>query len=52
VRAKVGATHMPVSHLLNSLTRAGLTIELTAEAGTPVPDILAIRGVKRAASGP
>jgi SAM-dependent methyltransferase len=52
VRAKVGATHLPVSHLLNSLTRAGLTIELTAEAGTPVPDILAIRGVKRAASGP
>ena len=48
VRAKVGATHLPVSYLLNSLTRAGLTIELTAEAGTPVPDILAIRGVKRA----
>jgi SAM-dependent methyltransferase len=43
VRARVGATHLPVSALLNALTAAGLTIELVLEAGHPVPDILAVR---------
>ena len=43
VRARVGATHLPVSELLNGLTAAGLTIERVAEAGDPVPDILAVR---------
>jgi SAM-dependent methyltransferase len=43
VRARVGATHLPVSDLLNALTAAGLTIERVLEAGSPVPDILAVR---------
>jgi SAM-dependent methyltransferase len=43
VRARVGATHLPVSDLLNALASAGLTIERVLEAGHPVPDILAIR---------
>jgi SAM-dependent methyltransferase len=43
VRARVGATHLPVSDLLNALTEAGLTIEQVVEAGRPVPDILAVR---------
>jgi len=43
VRARVGATHLPVSDLLNALTAAGLTIERALEAGNPVPDILAVR---------
>jgi SAM-dependent methyltransferase len=43
VRARVGATHLPVSDLLNALTEAGLVIERVVEAGGPVPDILAVR---------
>lgn len=43
VRARVGATHLPVSDLLNALTGAGLVIERVVEAGGPVPDILAVR---------
>jgi SAM-dependent methyltransferase len=43
VRARVGATHLPVSELLNALTGAGLSIERVLEDGGPVPDILAIR---------
>jgi SAM-dependent methyltransferase len=43
VRARVGATHLPVSGLLNALTEAGLGIERVIEAGSPVPDILAVR---------
>jgi SAM-dependent methyltransferase len=43
VRARVGATHLPVSDLLNALTEAGLVIERVVEAGAPVPDILAVR---------
>ena len=43
VRARVGATHLPVSELLNALTSAGLIIERVVEAGSPVPDILAVR---------
>jgi SAM-dependent methyltransferase len=43
VRARVGATHLPVSELLNALTGAGLTIERVLEDGGPVPDILAVR---------
>jgi hypothetical protein len=43
VRARVGATHLPVSELLNVLAGAGLTIERVLEDGGPVPDILAIR---------
>jgi SAM-dependent methyltransferase len=47
VRAKVGATHLPVSELLNALTSAGLTIERVTEVGSPVPDILAVRCRRR-----
>jgi SAM-dependent methyltransferase len=43
VRARVGATHLPVSELLNALTSAGLIIERVTEVGSPVPDILAVR---------
>jgi SAM-dependent methyltransferase len=43
VRARVGATHLPVSELLNALTTAGLIIERVIEVGSPVPDILAVR---------
>jgi hypothetical protein len=44
----VGATHLPVSELLNALTEAGLIIEQVVEAGSPVPDILAVRCRRRA----
>jgi len=43
VRARVGATHLPVGDLLNALTAAGFGIERVVEAGSPVPDILAVR---------
>jgi SAM-dependent methyltransferase len=43
VRAKVGATHLPVSELVNALTGAGLTVQRVVELGSPVPDILAVR---------
>jgi hypothetical protein len=43
VRARVGATHLPVGDLLNALTAAGLSIERVTELGRPVPDILAVR---------
>jgi SAM-dependent methyltransferase len=47
VRAKVGATHLPVSDLLNAFTEAGLAIDHVAESGGPVPDILAVRCIRR-----
>jgi SAM-dependent methyltransferase len=50
VRAKVGATQLPIADLLNAFTSAGLVIERVVEAGTPTPDILAIRCIK--AGGP
>lgn len=43
VRARVGATHLPVGDLLNALTAAGFGIERVVEGGSPVPDILAVR---------
>jgi SAM-dependent methyltransferase len=43
VRARVGATHLPVSDLLNAMTSAGFSIERVIEAGSPVPDVLAVR---------
>jgi hypothetical protein len=46
VRAKVGATHLPVSDLMNTFTDAGFAVEHVVEAGTPVPDILAVRCVR------
>jgi hypothetical protein len=51
VRARVGATHLPVGDLLNTMTAAGLSIERVIEAGCPVPDVLAIR-CRRLFGGP
>lgn len=48
VRDKVGATHLPVGDLLNALTGAGLAVQDVVEIGSPVPDILAVRCVRRA----
>jgi SAM-dependent methyltransferase len=50
VRARVGATHLPVGDLLNAMTAAGLSIERVIEAGSPVPDVLAIH-CRRLVSG-
>ncbi len=46
VRAKVGATHLPLGDLLSAFTRAGLVIERVLEAGSPTPDILAVRSIR------
>jgi SAM-dependent methyltransferase len=43
VRARVGATHLPLSDLVNAVVGAGLRIEEVIEAGEPTPDVLAIR---------
>jgi SAM-dependent methyltransferase len=43
VRAKVGATHLPVGDLLNGFISAGLSIERLVELGHPTPDVLAVR---------
>ena len=51
VRARVGAVHLPVGDLLNALTAAGLGIERVVEAGSPVPDILAVRCRRLVTSG-
>ncbi len=42
VRARVGATHLPISDLVRALRTAGLVIDDVAESGEPTPDILAI----------
>lgn len=47
VRAKVGATHLPLSDLLNAFIGAGLAIERIVELGGPVPDVLAVRCSRR-----
>jgi SAM-dependent methyltransferase len=46
VRARVGATHLPVSELVGAIVAAGLTIDAVVEAGEPTPDILGIRAHK------
>ena len=46
VRVRVGATHLPISDLLNGFTGAGLVIERVAELGHPTPDLLAVRCLK------
>jgi SAM-dependent methyltransferase len=46
VRAKVGATHLPLSNLLNAFTDAGLVIEQVIELGSPVPSMLAVRCIR------
>jgi len=46
VRAKVGARHIPLGELLDGFIRAGLTIDRVIEAGSPTPDILAVRCIR------
>lgn len=46
VRAKVGARHIPLGDLLDTFIRAGLTIDQVVEAGSPTPDILAVRCIR------
>ncbi|MFD2352513.1 class I SAM-dependent methyltransferase [Nonomuraea ferruginea] len=46
VRAKVGASHWPLSGLLNDFLAAGLTPERFEESGGPVPLVLAVRARK------
>jgi SAM-dependent methyltransferase len=43
VRNKVGASHWPLSDLVNAFTAAGLTAEQFAEGGAPTPVVLGIR---------
>jgi SAM-dependent methyltransferase len=43
VRAKVGATHLPLTSLMHAFLDAGLTPERLAEGGEPTPATLAIR---------
>jgi len=47
VRAKVGATHLPIADLLQAVLDAGLTFTGFAEGGAPTPTVLAARAVKR-----
>jgi SAM-dependent methyltransferase len=47
VRARVGATHLPVAALLQGIVDAGLVIERVAEYGEPTPDVLAVAAVRR-----
>ena len=46
VRARVGARHIPLGELLETFIRAGLTIDRVIEAGSPTPDILAVRCIR------
>ncbi len=46
VRAKVGATHLPLSNLLNIFIGAGLAIEQVIELGSPAPSMLAVRCIR------
>ncbi|HEU0168803.1 MAG TPA: methyltransferase domain-containing protein [Chloroflexota bacterium] len=46
VRARVGATHLPLSDLLNGLVSAGLTVTDVYEAGEPTPALLGIAAVR------
>jgi hypothetical protein len=46
VRARVGATHLPLSDLIAAVTGAGLVLDMVIEAGEPTPAVLAIRAHK------
>ncbi len=46
VRAKVGARHIPLGELLDTFIRRGLTIDRVIEAGSPTPDVLAVRCIR------
>jgi hypothetical protein len=47
VRAKVGATHLPLPSLMHAFLKTGLTPERLAEGGEPTPATLAIRAHRR-----
>jgi SAM-dependent methyltransferase len=47
VRAKVGATHLPLPALLHAFLDAGLTLDRFAEGGAPTPVVLGVRAVRR-----
>jgi SAM-dependent methyltransferase len=47
VRAKVGATHLPLPALLHAFLDAGLTLDRFAEGGGPVPVTFGVRAAKR-----
>lgn len=47
VRAKVGATHLPLPSLMHAFLNAGLTPERLTEGGEPTPATLAIRARRR-----
>jgi SAM-dependent methyltransferase len=46
LRDKVGASHMRVSLLLNSIIAAGFVIEELSEGGAPTPIVLSARSIK------
>jgi SAM-dependent methyltransferase len=46
LRAKVGASHLPLPALLHAFFDAGLTVERLAEGGEPTPMVLALRARK------
>jgi SAM-dependent methyltransferase len=49
IRAKVGATHLPLSELVGAILAAGLVVEDMVEVGE-TPDVLAIRATARTVS--
>ena len=51
IRDKVGASHLPVADLVNSLLAAGLQIERVSEGGEPIPIVLSFR-CRKAAPAP
>lgn len=46
IRAKVGATHWPLTDLLHMATDAGLVLERFVEGGAPTPTTLSLRAAK------
>jgi SAM-dependent methyltransferase len=48
VRAKVGATHLPLPALMHAFLDAGLTLQRFAEGGAPSPIVLAVKARKPA----
>ncbi|WP_314177164.1 class I SAM-dependent methyltransferase [Streptomyces winkii] len=46
VRDKVGATHLPLPHLMHAFLDAGLVLERFAEHGTPTPIVMAVTARK------
>lgn len=47
LRDKVGASHLPVSRLVNEVLDAGFLLERLSEGGEPVPIVLSMRAARR-----